>query len=196
MAKLSDSIAIESYCNNHKRILSFAAKLSESQLTFQATPRALSLAFHLWHLGRWADHLQAAIPGMTVELSQHLPPGRQVWKKVKGAENWQHFTGALGYAETGMEMDETAASQLKFPPKEILLDYVRQAFTAADTVVQAIDASQLQMEEQPQPITEGVWSPGGTVESAIMEHLIHDSRHLGMMECLLGLQTGAGSASV
>jgi hypothetical protein len=93
-------------------------------------------------------------------------------------------------------MEETAASQLRYPPKEILLEYVLQTFTAVERLVLEIDENQFQMEEQPQPITEGVWTPGGTVVGAILAHLVHDSGHLGMMECLLGLQSGSGSAAV
>ena len=192
----ANKMILEAYCRNHTRILAFGEKLSEAQLSWQAAPETLSIAFFLWHLGRWADHLQAAVPGMTPELSRLLPPGRQVWEANGTALRWGFVARETGYAETGMEMDEAAAARLKFPPKEILLDYVRQAFAAADRAVQAIDETQFLMDEQPQPMTDGVWEPGNTVGSAVMGHLVHDCRHLGMMECLLGLQSGAGSATV
>jgi len=98
----------------------------------------------------------------------------------------------MGYAETGMYMDEATAARLSFPPKETLLDYVRQAFAAADLATQAVDENQFLMEEQPQPMTEGVWEPGGTVGSAIFDHLLHDCAHFGMMQILLGQQTVPG----
>jgi hypothetical protein len=192
----SQSLVQNTYCQNHTFILSFAEKLTDAQLTWQAAPGALSIAFFLWHLARWADHLQAAVPGMTPELSRLLPPGRQIWEKDHIASQWGFSEGNTGFGETGMEMDEAEAARLVFPPKEILLDYVRQAFSAAEQAVSAIDEVQFMAAEQPQPMTEGVWSPGGTVGSAVMSHLTHAARHLGMMECLLGLQTGSGTASV
>ena len=195
---MEDSLAlkvINTYLSLHQGIFAFSSKLSHSQLTWQAKPDSLPIAFYLWHLGRWADHLQASLPGMTAELSKRFPPGQQLWDENKKSQPWVSFSDALGYAETGMSMDESAAAQLQFPPKEILLDYVNQAFAAVERLVLQIDEIQFQMEEQPQPITEGIWSLGGTVGDAIIAHLIHDSRHLGMMECLLGLQSGSGSVT-
>jgi hypothetical protein len=94
-----------------------------------------------------------------------------------------------------MYMNEAIAAELNFPPKTVLLEYIRQAFAAAENAVRAVDETQFMLEEQPQPITEGIWGPGGTVGDAILGHMVHDYRHFGMMEYLLGLQTGSGSAS-
>jgi hypothetical protein len=43
-------------------------------------------------------------------------------------------------------------------------------------------------------LTEGIWGEG-TVGGAILEHIKHDWRHLGMMESLLGLQGQPGTAT-
>lgn len=196
MAPAPAQMILDVYCFNHERILKFAEKLSPAQIEYRVRPGTLTIAFYLWHLGRWADHLQAAVPGMTEELSRALPAGQQVWDSVKDTQAWSGFKGALGVADTGMEMDESLAAQLEFPPKEILLDYVRQVFAKAQAAVEMIDEDQFTAEERPQPMTEEGWSPGGTVGSAVFEHLVHDHRHLGMMECLLGLQAGSGSATV
>jgi len=195
MTKAAYALILESYCNHHNWILNYAEKLTDAQLSWKAGPGTLSIAFFLWHLGRWADHLQAALPGMTPELTRRLPPGFQVWETGEYTRTWGFDSGSTGYAETGMYMDEATAAQLVFPSKDVLLDYVRRAFAAAEQAVNAIDEEQFLADEQPQTITEGIWDPGGTVGSAIFSHLVHDDRHLGMMECLLGLQKGSGSAS-
>jgi hypothetical protein len=82
------------------------------------------------------------------------------------------------------------------PAKAILLDYTRRALAAADRAVQTIDDEDLMAPEQPQPLTAGIWSAGGTVADALFTHLGHENRHLGMIECLLGLQVGSGTATV
>jgi hypothetical protein len=97
-------LVINAYLALHKRILEFSGKLSHSQLTWQARPDSLPIVFYLWHLRRWADHLQASLPGMTSELSQRFPPGKQVWDEVKKSQPWSSFSEALGYAETGMSI--------------------------------------------------------------------------------------------
>lgn len=196
MTQSPASLILDAYCKNHQRILVFAEKLSQEQLTWRPAPDVLSIAFNLWHMARWADHLQAAIPGMTPVLSQRLSAGRQVWEEQGLGKTWGFDSAAMGYAGTGMGMDESSAVRLEFPPKKILLNYARLAFAAAERALQAVDETQFITEEQPQPATEGIWESGGTVGSAIFSHLIHDSRHLGMMECLLGQQMDSGSATV
>ena len=139
MGESSAFLVINAYLLLHKRILEFSSKLSQSQITWQAKPDNLPIAFYLWHLGRWADHLQASLPGMTTELSKRFPPGKQVWDVVKKSQPWKSFSDDLGYAETGMSMEETAASKLRYPPKDILLKYINQTFTAVERLVLGID---------------------------------------------------------
>jgi hypothetical protein len=175
-------------------IASFADKLSDEQL-YWAPNGSHSIAFHLWHIARWTDHFQAALPGMTPELSTRLKPGLQVWQSDGLAHKWRFDAIDLGYAETGMEMEHKSVSTLPFPPKEALLDYLRRVFAATEHNVHAIDDEQFQAIERPQELTEGIWGEA-TVGDALLTHLTHDSRHLGMMESLLGLQTSSGSATI
>lgn len=195
MNKSPASIVIEAYRLGHKRILKLADNLSDDQLTWRANPNAHSLAFHLWHAARWADFMQAAIPGMTPELGRRLGQGEQVWVAQGLAVCWGFTDLSLGYSETGMEMPDDVAARLAMPSKDTLMDYVRKVFAAVDRAVDAIDEQQFDEDERPQPLTEGIWGES-TVGGAIISHVIHDNRHLGMMECLLGLQTGRGTATV
>jgi uncharacterized damage-inducible protein DinB len=184
---------LNAYLNTNTRILNFVEKLSDEQLHW-ATTQGQSIAFHLWHVARWTDHLQAALPGMTPELTHRLAPGAQFWQTHAVGQRWG-FASGLGYDETGMGMGDDVSARLPFPAKEIMLDYARNVFAAVERSVQAIDDEQFQAREQPQPATEGIWEDS-TVGDAILTHLTHTNRHLGMMECLLGLQGGSGSATV
>ena len=47
------------------RLLTVAERLSEEELTRPPQPGAQPIALDLWHVLHWADHLQAALPGMT-----------------------------------------------------------------------------------------------------------------------------------
>jgi uncharacterized damage-inducible protein DinB len=188
------SVAIENYCFTHQRILKYVTRLTDEQLHSRLNPETNSIAWHAWHLARWGDYFQASIPGMTPELSRRLPPGVQIWQIENLREQWG-FPAQLGYAETGMEMPDDVARSISFPAKNILLDYLSRAFALADTAVQAIDEEQFQAAEQPQPLTEGIFG-SSTVGHALMVHIIHENRHLGMMECLLGLQGVPGTATI
>lgn len=188
------ALIVTGYRSGHQRILEFATRLTEEQLQWRPTLDAPPIAFHLWHVARWADYTNAVIPGMTPELGRLLAPNHQVWEAEQLAERWG-FAAQLGYRQTGMQMDEAVAQKLSFPAKADVLDYVQKAFEAVDRTVALIPADQLLAREQLQPLTEGIWGES-TVGDAILTHIIHDNRHLGMMECLLGIQTGVGSATV
>ena len=189
------ALTIATYHLTHRRILDMAEKLTEAQLGWQAVPGSQTIAFHLWHISRWADHFQAAVPGMTPELGQRLGPGQQIWEVEDLATHWGFEPAQLGYAATGMQMPGDIATGLVFPPRAELLRYLHQVFTAAGRAVDAIDDQQFAAAEQPQPLTEGIWGEG-TVGAAILTHIVHENRHLGAIECLLGLQTGSGTATV
>jgi hypothetical protein len=188
------ALVIGAYIYTHERILNYLRKLPDAQLYWQLTPDTLSIAWHGWHLARWADHIQACVPGMTPELGQRLGQGVQVWHADSVAAQWGFDPAQLGWGETGMTMPDEVATRLPFPPKDRLLDYVAKAFAAAERNIAAIDDQQFGAAEQPQPMTEGIWGEG-TVGDAVMSHLTHANRHFGMIECLLGLQGQHGSAS-
>ena len=186
---------IGAYRKTHERILTLAERLTDAQLHWRPTPDSLSIAFHIWHIARWADHIQATFPGMTSELGRRLAPGVQIWEAEDQATQWGFASDQLGYAATGMTMPESVAVRLAFPSKATVLAYLSSAFAAVDRALTAIDEEQFEAAEQPQQLTEGIWGEG-TVGDAILAHIIHDNRHLGMIECLIGIQTGSGSATV
>ena len=195
MTHIAVSLIIDFYLGTHAHILKFADRLSEEQLNQKINPGSPPIAFYLWHLARWAENLQATFPGMTENLSRRLTAKQQIWEAQGLAQQWGFPVGLLGFDETGMEMDETTAANLSFPSKAVLLAYVRQAFATVDATVRSITEDEFITLEQSQPENEDIWKPGNTVGSAILEHLVHDSRHLGMMESLLGAQTGHGTAT-
>jgi hypothetical protein len=189
------ALTIATYRLTHRRILDLAERLTEAQLGWQAVPGSQTIAFHLWHITRWADYFQATVPGMTPELGQRLGPGQQIWEAEGLAAHWGFEPAQLGYAATGMRMPGDVATGLAFPPKAELLRYLQQALAAAGRAVDAIDDQQFAAAEQPQPLTEGIWGES-TVGDAILSHIVHENRHLGAIEGLLGLQTGSGTATI
>lgn len=189
-----NNLVILNYCQSHQRVLSFLQKLADEQLCWQLNSESLAIAWHGWHVARWADYFQASIPGMTPELGQLLGDGVQLWHTEQIAQQWGFDSTHLGYAETGMSMPDAVATTLNFPAKAVLLDYIERAFALAEKNVQQIDEIQFQSIEQPQPLTEGIYAEG-TVGNAIMAHVTHINRHLGMMECLLGLQGTSGTST-
>lgn len=195
---MSDSAAkltIKEYLLSHKRILNYLQKLSDEQIHWRPSAETHCIAWHAWHIARWLDFTQACVPGMTPELSKRLDPGVQVWDAEDLVKRWGFDDAQLGFAATGMEMPDDVALHLPFPARAELLDYMERSFVEAERVVKAIDDEQFIAFEQPQPLTEGIWGEA-TVGEALLVHIAHANRHLGMMECLLGLQGRHGTATV
>jgi hypothetical protein len=187
-------LVINNYCDMHNSALRFLRKLSDDQLRWQMPSGSLPIAWHGWHLARWADHIQACVPGMSPELTARLAPGTQLWQIEGNAAHWGWNPAELGYAETGMDMADDTALNLIYPAREELLDYIERALAQANTIIGSISDDEFQLDEQPQSLSEGIWG-NSTVGDAIMEHLTHICRHLGMMEAILGLQGVRGTAS-
>jgi hypothetical protein len=186
---------VHAYNQIHQRTLKLADQMTDTQLAWQASPTSHTIAFHLWHIARWADHFQAAVPGMTPELGRRLAAGAQIWDQQGVAGRWGWSAAALGFDSTGMHMPDEIARTLAFPPRAELLAYARSAFEAAERATGAIDQAQLGEQEQKQPLTAEIWG-AGTVGDALLAHVTHSNRHLGAIECLYGIQAGSGTATV
>ena len=186
---------IRAYNQSHQRVLKLAEQMTDAHLSWRPAPLSHTIAFHLWHIARWADHLQAAIPGMTAELGRRLGAGTEIWELDAVAVQWGFNTELLGFAATGMHMPDEVARALPLPDKATLLAYVRRAIAAAERAVGAIDEEQFVAAEQPQPLTEGIWG-ASAVGDAVLTHTVHINRHLGASECLYGCQVGSGTATV
>jgi len=100
-------------------------------------------------------------------------------------------TKSLGYAQTGMEMDEQSAVELRMPEKEMLLDYVRRVFAAAQQAVAGVSDDEF---FDVYECFHGENWHDGHIGPILITWMTHDNRHLGMIECLVGLQGQRGSA--
>lgn len=171
----------------HSLALALAERSTAEQFTWKPGQGVNSIAFHLWHLARWADHLQSRLPQMTQDLHEALGDRPEIWKLERLAERWGFSAELLGHDETGMLMDDDQAAHLPLPEKAVLIEYARRAFQAAEEAVARMPASQYGRANDQ--------NPGETIAEILTSHMQHDARHLGMMECLLGLQGTHGTAT-
>lgn len=118
--------------------------------------------------------------------------GVQIWEEEKLVIKWGFGGMNLGFAETGLGMDGDAFASLRLPGKAILLDHARRAFAKADQAVGTIDDDGFHRRVQDRRGAE--WKEG-EIGDAVMSWLVHDSRHLGMIECLMGVRGLHGTAT-
>ena len=169
------------YRQTHEYLLALLEGLTDEQMDWTPNDTTPSIGFHVWHLARWADYLQEMINGR----------GSQVWEKEGLGAKWALETNTLGFAETGSYMDDKAATTLRMPGKAMLLDYARRAFAASQEAVNSIN------DEQFYRIYEDFYGENwndGQIGPTISGWISHDNRHLGMIECLVGVQGMHGSA--
>ena len=153
--------------------------LSEEQLRWQPNLTTPSIRFHLFHIARWADDLHQQLVGAD----------RQLWHAEEIAARWGFDQVALGTGESGETLDDEAAMALPLPERMVLFAYCDRVFAAADQALAAIGD-----EEMHRPVTE---ADGGSLPlgASIAGQLSHTARHLGMIECLRGIQGQRGTAT-
>jgi DinB superfamily len=174
----------------HEAVLRLADDLSDEQLNERPSPLSPSIGFHVWHLARWADLLQSRVPGMTAELRKTLGEGKQIWEAEGLAQDWGFAEFNLGGEGTGMGMDDDVSAALPLPDHERLLEYARRAFEAANRAVEAADEDALRAN------CTDLYGRETSVGAAIVGHLAHVNRHLGMIEALRGVLGLRGTATV
>jgi hypothetical protein len=165
---------------SHDWLLSTTAELSDAELSWRAGPRAPAIGFHVWHVARWADRLQARLPRMLGS-----DDGRaEVWDTGAFAERWLVGADRLGFGATGMGMDEDASTQIPLAGKDVLLDYSQRVFATCNEALAPLGdvdfgrACRNLMYERDEEASVG---------QLVLMHLGHAGRHQGMIEALRGV---------
>ena len=182
---MADSIArliATGYTSTHEQVLKAVAGLDARHITWTPSKTAPSIGFHLWHMARWADYLQEMIGGT----------GGQIWETEGLATEWGLHDADLGFAATGMGLDDDASASLPLPKKEVLLEYARRVFAKADHAVSTM--SEEDFHRTVQDRHEAEWKEA-EIGDAVLSWFKHDNRHLGMIECMLGAQGLHGTAT-
>lgn len=173
----------------HKVVLEFAEGLDEDQLRWKPRGYSTSIGFHLWHLARESDFLKAIILERTPQLGDDFGEPKEIWARENLAQKWGFPTELNATVGTGLS-DEMAAT-LPIPPKGELVDYLNRSYQAVEEFVALLDENYPNFEN----VDEELRKKLENIRLNLLVFLSHDCRHLGMMECLKGLQTGFGSAT-
>src|SRR5574341_1194261 len=120
------------YAQSHQRLLKMVGDMTDEQLSWRPTPTAHAVAFQVWHAARIEDYFQFRISETVPDIQKKLGPARQIWAAENLATRWGLDPKMLGIAELGEGMDDRAAAGLRLPRKDVLLDYTRRAFSAAE----------------------------------------------------------------
>ena len=176
----------------HALLLTITAELGPRELFRSGGRTAPCIGWHLWHIARWADVLQASLPEATPTLAERLGARPQIWHARRIAASWGLDPRALGHREAGSQMEDESTLSMRFPGAEALLGYASDAFGAADAAVRALDGVAL---DEACEHFYGTQVGTTTVAYCVQFHAIHAYRHLGSIEALRGLLGMAGTAT-
>jgi hypothetical protein len=184
---------------SHQKMLEVTEELTEDQFCWRPGPQAPPIGWHLWHIARWADHVQASFPSSGNE------PRRQIWEEDELALRLELDTSTLGPCQAGEDMTHDAATAL---PKQIgqaaILDYARRCFAKHEGIQEWFTQEDLD-KMRPSPYKYAITEDGHVIAnpaaltmlgSDLPWHMNHVCRHLGMIEGIRGVLEMNGTATV
>src|SRR6267143_1298287 len=171
------------YKLTHQRLLKAAEDLPTEEFAWSAGPSLHSVAWQLWHAARWDDVFASYFH----RASAH-EPRRQVWERESLAGRWSLVPESMGRRDTGTDMSDEAAEEMRFPAQEEVLGYARLAFAYAEEAITLMPDEALLAVAKGDP-------DGDTTLDNVLIYLEHLSRHLGMIEAIRGLQGVGGVAA-
>jgi hypothetical protein len=180
---------LRSFQDIHRVVINLAGELNEEQLRWKPQGYSTSIGFHLWHLARESDYLNAAIIQHYPRIGSEFGDGVEIWQRESLAQKWG-FPPAL-HETVGTGLSDEVAAMLPIPNKEELLDYLHASYKAIEAFIESFDAKYPKLEGLDEELRNQV----EMTHMNLLVFLTHDCRHLGMMECLKGLKTGFGSAT-
>ncbi len=178
-----------SFKDIHRVVLEFADELNEEQLQWRPRGYSTSIGFHLWHLARESDFLRAVILERTPELGSDFGEPKEIWVKEALAAKWGFPTDLNATVGTGLS--DEVASTLPIPSKAEVIEYLKRSYEALEAFIERLDVRYSTFDA----IDESLAKKLQNIRLNLLVFLTHDCRHLGVMECLKGLQTGFGSAT-
>tara|TARA_B100000029_G_scaffold9842_1_gene10771 strand:+ start:235 stop:792 length:558 start_codon:yes stop_codon:yes gene_type:complete len=158
--------------------------LTEEEASKWPTDTAPSCKWHLWHMGRWADYVQALISPIVDEESPEL------WEFAGVADEWGFDGIDLGMWGAGSGLGNETGKYLPLPSLENVRGYAAEAFDLLEKRVARLDSVSFNA-----PFTD--WHDNETnVGDAMVGYIAHANRHLGMLEAISGIFGKDGSVTV
>lgn len=165
------------YKQSHERLLKIVGDMTDEQLAWRPTPTAHSVAFQIWHAARIEDYFQFRIAETVPDVQKNLGAARQIWTAENLASRWGLDPKMLGVGELGEGMDDRAATGLRLPRKDVLLDYTRKAFAAAERAAAVLTEKQLSIMMKD-------WAGDQPIAGYLVEYLAHTEWDIGQIACL------------
>ena len=178
----------------HSLIYGNTKGLTEEELFKEPANTAPSIGWHVWHIMRWADMFQASFLGRS-----------EIWKAQNLVSDFELDPSKLGPLQMGMELNnEEACAIPKAIGKTRLMDYTKSVIDACKQATSDLKDEDLyhsrktiyKLDTSTKPATETEGEDVMTINDFLF-HIGHASRHLGMIEALIGaVFSRSGTATI
>jgi len=185
----------------HAWLIKAGESVSAAQFVKVFSPDAPPIGWHLWHMARFADRLQAKLGEVTEGTV-----GPEVWESHDLLAVWGVDGEKLGVFASGMgQSHEDAQSTIAHVGKESIITYAQVSFKACDQRILSLKSADFEqayfgiLDYGYDAATGRVWATEpnqSSVAQDLVFHAAHGSRHMGMMEALKGLLGTAGTLSI
>lgn len=185
----------------HDWLIRAGKVVSADQFGHIFSEEAPPIGWHLWHMARFADRLQAKLATVTTGSE-----AAEIWYRDNISTQWGILASELGVFESGMgQSHQQAQATIVQVGQTAVIDYAQVAFEACDAAVAQLsdtdfDKSFYGLFDYAYDANSGeVWASEpreSVVAQDLIFHATHGSRHMGMMEALRGLLGTAGTLSV
>ncbi len=190
LTSLSRTISYATSDLTHDTLVKLVRPLDDASMGASSGPTSPSIGFHVWHSGRWADIVQAHLRTVTCELTPLPSTDGQLWLRDGWAARFGCDDVGPGFLSSGMKASADDLGGLSFGNGDLVRAYTEAAFAVADLVVAGLDA-----ETMCTPCVDP-YGRASSVAEVIMQHITHVSRHLGMIEALIGVTGRPGTATL
>jgi hypothetical protein len=188
----------------HALLLQATEPLDARDFSRRFGATAPPIGWHLWHVARWADRVQASLRRANDPTNYQPNPNNGLWEQESLAAEWDLDPSTLGTLEEGSGMDHEDAAALAVQVGQAkIVEYATRAFAQLDDALQTLEADQFgdtRTSVMEFEIRNGALRKAHgketTLAADLMFHLSHVNRHLGMIEALRGLLDADGSITV
>jgi len=185
----------------HSWLVQAAESISAADFAQVFSPDAPPIGWHLWHMARFADRLQAKLSQLEEDEARE-----EIWEQENVPGLWKVTPDRLGVFASGMgQAHEDAQGTIATAGQDAVLAYARGVFAACNGAINRLTDGDFErtyygiLDYSYDPAT-GIVQATGPKESIVAQDLVfhasHGSRHMGMMEALRGLLGRAGTLTV
>lgn len=190
--------------SGHSLLIKATESLDEEDFCRQFGAMTPPIGWHLWHMGRWADRVQASLPRTGDPEGYEPNPNNGLWEQDLLTTAWDLDLSTLGTLESGSGMPHEAAASLpKKVGKATIVEYAKRSFARLDDALQSLDVDRfgdMRPSVMEFEVHDGkLYKARGketTVAADLAFHFSHVNRHLGMIEALRGFLMQDGSITV